>query len=120
MSIKEIDREQWKGWMDGLSRELSKREVHVPVAQLPLESPSTQTESRLIALVYDPPGDMMTISTDDFDHFIDEPTSLGVDLREDGVCALHIMDPAGQEHHLPLSASLAPPALDAHHRLIHD
>ncbi len=117
MSFKELKREEWKGWMDGLTRELTTCEVSIPVEGLPLESPSERPVTRLIALVYDPPGNIMTVSTEDFDHFIDEPSSLGLDLRPDGVHGLRVVDPEGREHHIPLSKSLTAPSLDAHFRL---
>jgi acetyltransferase-like isoleucine patch superfamily enzyme len=77
MTIKRLDKKDWTAYFDRLSKALSAKNVTIEVAALGI---GHQTEAKSLALgglVYDRKSDLFEVQTENLDHLIHGPTTIG-------------------------------------------
>ena len=101
MTIRKLDRAEWKKFFDVMSRLLEGRqaEIEVEADWLPL-----------IGITYDPKGDIVEIALDGVDHIIEKPREIYADDTGVELNSLEIVDAAGDRQIVKLRDPLMLPA----------
>lgn len=94
MAMQRLEKDQWRGFCDQLSRELGGKIADIEIASL---DAGVQLEGRwlpFIGLSYDPRDDIIEIALDGLDHLVFHPRELYADYGAGGLESLGILDEA--------------------------
>lgn len=95
MTIRKLDRNQWKPFCDRVSKGLQGRLAEVQILSPALGVQNEATWLPLIGLVYDPKRDVMEIALDGIDHLIENPSELYADESAGGLANMEVIGTEG-------------------------
>lgn len=113
MTIRRLEKSEWRPFFDALSKLLEAQVAEVEVASLDL---GDQTETEwlpLLGIVYDPSSDVLEIALDGVDHMIRKPREIYLDEGATGLTRLEIVDADGIKQIVNLKDRLMLPAPQA-------
>ena len=92
MALLKLEKRQWQGYFDRLSKGLVGKQVEIEVASLAL---GVQVEAEwlpLLGIVYEPRKDVLEIALEGLDHMIRRPREIYADEDRIGLASLEIVD----------------------------
>jgi hypothetical protein len=111
MTIRRLEKREWRPFLDGMSKILDTAVAEVEVASLNL---GDQTEAEWVPLngiTYDPRDDIVEIALDGVDHMIRKPREIYVDNGAAGLTSIEIVNADGIKEIVKLKDRLMlPPA----------
>jgi hypothetical protein len=112
MALLKLEKRQWHGYFDRLSKGLVGKQVEIEVASLAL---GVQVEAKWLPLrgiVYEPRKDVLEIALEGLDHMIRRPREIYADEEGIGLASLEIVDGGDVRHIVRLREPLllAPPS----------
>lgn len=113
MARRELDKTEWRGFCDRLSKALIGMRAEIEVLSLAL---GVQIEAEwlpLLGVVYDPKSDVVEIALDGLDHMIRRPRALFADVGAGGLVMLEIIDGDGTRQIVRMRDPLMLPPVSA-------
>jgi hypothetical protein len=110
MPTRKLDNQQWRTFLDRVSKTVMGKQAEIEVASLRL---GDQVEARwlpLLGMTYDPNDDIVEVALEGLDHLISKPREIFVEDGAEGVVALEIIDADGVRQIIKLRAPLMLPA----------
>jgi hypothetical protein len=95
MTLRKVDKTEWRLTLDRLSRGLRGKQAEIEVAALHLGAQVDAEWLPLLGVSYDPKGDLVDVALDGLDHMIRHPRELFLDERAAGLAALEVVDGEG-------------------------
>lgn len=95
MSVRRVEKSEWQGFCNSLSKILVGAQTEIHVASLALGDQIQAEWLPLHGVVYDHKDDTIEISLEGLDHRIRRPRELHVDESAGGVVSLQIVDGDG-------------------------
>lgn len=110
MSIRRLDRREWRGFCSRMSHECAGKWVAIEVASLEFGAQRGTERLPLLGMSYDPQNDVLELIVGELDHLIHGPRELYVDETPlfDNI-SLQIVDTAGVRQIVTLSEPLMLP-----------
>jgi hypothetical protein len=112
MQTREIERDNWRGLFDQVSRVLQGKLIHIEVDSLELGAQIEVDKLSLNGLTYDDKDDAFIISTDEIEHVIRAPQQIFISDGYDGVNSLAVRSKDGSEQIIRFTEPLALPPAD--------
>jgi hypothetical protein len=109
MALLKLEKRQWHGYFDRLSKGLVGKQVEIEVASLAL---GVQVEAEwlpLLGIVYEPRKDVLEIALEGLDHMIRRPREIYADEEGIVLASLEIVDGADVRHIVRLREPLLLP-----------
>jgi hypothetical protein len=94
MTTRKLDKAQWGGFLDHMSKLLEGKRTEVEVASLNLGDQIEAEWAPIIGVTYDPKDDLIDVELEGLDHMIHKPRELYVE-NGIGVASLGIVDADG-------------------------
>lgn len=110
MTVRQIDKDQWKAFFDSLTRDLGGKRAEIEVASLDLGDQIEARWTPLNGLAYDPKDDLIEVALEGVDHLVRKPREVYVDFDVGGLIALEVVDASGIRQIVKLKDPLALPA----------
>src|SRR5271166_431708 len=110
MTIRKLEKPEWRPFLDVMSKLLAAKEAEVEVASLNL---GDQTEAEwlpLLGISYDPRDDVVDIALEGVDHIIHKPREIYLDNGAGELTSLEIIDADGVRQIVKLKDRLMLPA----------
>ncbi|WP_036263723.1 DUF5335 domain-containing protein [Methylocapsa aurea] len=110
MSVRKLEKSDWRPFFDHLSKALKGCEAEIEVAALSL---GDQVQARwlpVLGLAYDPKDDMMEVALEGLDHLIHNPREIYVDNGVGPLTNIEIIDADGFRQIVKLKEPLMLPA----------
>lgn len=92
MSVRKLERAEWRPFFDRLSKTLEGRRAEIEIASLSLGQQVEANWLPLIGLAYDPKDDIIEVALDRLDHLIQKPRDVFLDEEAGVVSSLEIID----------------------------
>ncbi|HTI85288.1 MAG TPA: DUF5335 domain-containing protein [Alphaproteobacteria bacterium] len=92
MTTRNLDRSEWQGFFDGLSRLLEGKQADIRVESLAIGSQVAVKWLPLLGITYDPKDDLLEIALDGVDHMIRKPQRILAEVGTEGLKNLEIVD----------------------------
>jgi hypothetical protein len=112
MSVRKLDKSEWCGFFDHLSKAMIGKRSEIEVIGLAIGAQIQAEWLLLLGISYDPKDDIIEIALDDIDHIINGPREVFVDLSAGGLAVLQMIDRDGLSQIVKLRdpRMLPPPA----------
>jgi hypothetical protein len=110
MTIRKLDRPEWKKFFDVMSRLLEGRQAEIEVASLALGDQVEADWLPLIGITYDPKDDIVEVALDGVDHIIEKPREIYADDTGVELNSLEIVGAEGDRQIVKLREPLMLPA----------
>ena len=110
MTIRRLEKPQWRPFFDTMSKILEANVAEVEVASLDLGDRTQAEWLPLIGTTYDPRDDAVEIALDGLDHMIRKPREIFLDDGVAGLTSLEIVDADGVRQIVKLNDQLILPA----------
>jgi Family of unknown function (DUF5335) len=110
MTIRRLEKPEWRPLFDAMSRILEAKVAEVEVASLDLGDQTQAEWLPLIGITYDPRDDAVEIALDGLDHMIRKPREIYLDDGSAGLTSLEIVDADGVRQIVKLKDQLMLPA----------
>jgi hypothetical protein len=110
MTIRRLEKPEWRPFFDTMSKILEAKVAEVEVASLDLGDQTQAEWSPLIGITYDPRDDAVEIALDGHDHMIRKPREIYMDDGAAGLTSLEIVDADGVRQIVKLKDQLMLPA----------
>ena len=110
MTIRRLEKPEWRPFFDTMSRILEAKVAEVEVASLDLGDRTQAEWLPLIGITYDPRDDAVEIALDGHDHMIRRPREIYLDDGAAGLTSLEIVDADGVRQIVKLKDQLMLPA----------
>jgi len=110
MPIRRLDRAQWHGYLDRVSKGLLGKRAEIEVASLDLGDQVEAEWMPLFGIAFDPKDEMLEIALDGLDHLIPAAREVWVEEGEAGLTSLEIIDGEGRSQIVQLREPLMLPA----------
>ena len=95
MAPRELDKTEWRGFCDRLSKALIGKRAEIEILSLALGDQIEAEWLPLLGIVYDPKTDTVEIALDGLDHMIRHPRALLADVASGGLVTLEIIEGDG-------------------------
>jgi hypothetical protein len=92
MPIRKLDKSEWRGFFDGISRLIEGKRAEIHVESLALGDQLAAKWLPLFGITYDPKDDLIEIALDGVDHMIAKPKEIFIDVGAGGLENLEIVD----------------------------
>jgi hypothetical protein len=92
MATRNLDRSEWQGFFDGLSRLLEGKQADIRVESLAIGSQMATKWLRLLGITYDPKDDLLEVALEGVDHMIRKPQRISAEVGTEGLRSLEIVD----------------------------
>ena len=109
MATRTIERDQWKRYLDDVSKHLKARLIEIEVAGLDVGDQIAVEWVPLKGLTYDPKNDLVEIQTESHGHLIHKPKSIFAEEGVGGLETLCVVDAEDRKQIVRLKAPLALP-----------
>jgi hypothetical protein len=110
MAARRLDKAQWPGFCDRVSKALIGKRAEIDVASLALGAQIEAEWLPLLGVAYDRKDDIVEIALDGVDHIIEEPQAVYFDQAAGGLASLEIIDGDGVRHIVSLRDPLMLPS----------
>ena len=110
MTIRRLEKPEWRPFFDTMSKILEAQVAEVEVASLDLGDRTQAEWLPLIGITYDPRDDAVEIALDGLDHMIRKPREIYLDDGAAGLTSLEIVDADGVRQIVKLKDQLMLPA----------
>lgn len=110
MTIRRLEKSEWRPFFDTMSRILEAKVAEVEVASLDLGDRTQVEWLPLIGITYDPRDDAVEIALDGLDHMIRKPREIYLDDGAAGLTSVEIVDADGVRQIVKLKDQLMLPA----------
>jgi hypothetical protein len=110
MTIRKLEKPEWRPFLDILSRLLEAKEAEIEVASLKLGDQIEAEWLPLIGITYDPKNDIIEVALEGHDHIIRKPRKIYLDDDVGGLTSLEVVDAEGVRQIVKLKDQLALPA----------
>jgi hypothetical protein len=110
MTIRKLDKKEWRPFLDGISKVLEGEQAEIEVVSLALGDQIEAKWLPFLGITYDPKDDVVEIGLEGVDHLIEHPREIYVDDNVNGIVSLEIVDAEGARQILKLKEPLALPA----------
>ena len=110
MTIRRLEKPEWRPFFDTMSKILEAKVAEVEVASLDLGDRTQAEWLPLIGVTYDPRDDAVEIALDGLDHMIRKPREIYLDDGAAGLTSLEIVDADGVRQIVKLKDQLMLPA----------
>ena len=95
MTIRKIEKPEWRPFLDVMSKLLAAKEAEVEVASLNLGDQKEAEWLPLLGISYDPRDDVVDIALEGVDHIIRKPREIYLDNGAAELTSLEIVDADG-------------------------
>ncbi len=110
MTTRNLEKSEWQGYFDRLSKRLPATEVEVRVEALDLgDQIELGPKARLIGIDYDPNDDAFEVATEGSAHRVSQPKAVFVEESAEWVSSVEVIDTEGRQHILILRHPLQLP-----------
>jgi uncharacterized protein DUF5335 len=110
MTIRRLEKPEWRPFFDTMSKILEAKVAEVEVSSLDLGDRTQAEWLPLIGITYDPRDDAVEIALDGLDHMIRKPREIYLDDGAAGLTSLEIVDADGVRQTVKLKDQLMLPA----------
>jgi hypothetical protein len=111
MALRNLPKDEWRGFFDRMSRPLLGKQAEVEVASLDLGDQVLDEWVPMIGITYDSGDDLLDVALSRANHLIRHPKEITVDEAPAGLASVAIVDVEGARHIVRLKEPLAlPPA----------
>ncbi len=110
MAILKLEKTEWHGFFDRITKGLVGKRVEIEVDSLDLGSQIEAEWLPLLGIAYDPKDDVLEIALDGVDHLIPGPQEIYVDIGPTGLANLRVVDRDGVSQIIQLRDPLMLPA----------
>ena len=110
MTIRKLDKKEWRPFLDGISKVLEGEQAEIEVVSLALGDQIEAEWLPFLGITYDPKDDVVEIALEGVDHLIEHPREIYVDDNVNGIVSLEIVDAEGARQIVKLREPLALPA----------
>jgi hypothetical protein len=110
MTIRKLEKAQWRPFLDTVSKLLVAKEAEIEVASLSLGDQVQVEWLPLLGITYDPNDDIVEIALDGLDHMIHKPREIYLDNGAGTVTSLEIVDADGVKQIVKLKDQLTLPS----------
>jgi len=112
MQTREIERDNWQGFFDHVSRALRGKIIQIEIDSLELGAQTELDKLSLNGLTYDKKDDAFIISTEDIEHVIHSPQNIFTTDGKEGMNSLEVCTADGSKHIIRFTEPLALPPAD--------
>ena len=112
MQTREIEKDNWQGFFDQVSRALQGKLIQIEVDSLELGAQIELDKLSLNGLTYDSKDDAFIISTEEIEHVIHSPQQIFVADGIEGIGSLQVRSADGTEQMVSFKEPLALPPAD--------
>ncbi len=116
MTIRKLEKPEWRGYFDIVSRGLEGIQAEIEVGALPLGDQVEADWLPLLGITYDPKGDLIEIALEGLDHLIHKPVEVHVDATNEQLTSVEIVDADGTRQIVRLRSPLMLPPPQAQAR----
>src|SRR5882762_145619 len=110
-TLRNLPREQWRGFFDRMSKPLLGKWAEIEVAALDLGDQIVAEWIPLIGITYDSKDDLLDVALDRANRLIRHPQEILVEEAEAGLASVAVVDADGARHIVRLKEPLGlPPA----------
>lgn len=110
MTLRRLDKPQWRNLLDRFSKALVGKRAEIEVASLSLGVQPAAEYLPLLGVAYDPKDDIIEVALDGFDHIIHGPQELWIDETGGTISSMEIVDKEGVRQIVLLRDPLMLPA----------
>jgi hypothetical protein len=110
MTVRKLDKKQWRPFFDGVSRLLEGKQAEIEVGSLILGNQVEAEWLPLLGIAYDPNDDLVEVALEGLDHIIPRPREIYIEDEMGGLGSLEIIDGDGRKQIVKLRDELALPA----------
>jgi hypothetical protein len=110
MAPRKLDKNEWKPYLDALSKLLGAKQVEIEVLSLRLGEQIEAEWVPFIGIVYDPKDDIVEVALEGVDHLIPKPREIWVDDLGANLSSIAVVDGDGNQHLIRLKEPLMLPA----------
>jgi len=109
MTIRKLEKKEWKPFLDIISKLLETKDAEIEVASLDLGDQVQAEWLPLLGISYDPNDDLVEVALDGLDHMIPHPREIYLDNGARALTSIEIVDSAGVKQIVKLKDQLALP-----------
>lgn len=109
MTIRKLDKKEWRSFLDGMSKVLEGEQAEIEVVSLALGDQIEAEWLPFLGITYDPKDDVVEIALEGVDHLIEHPREIYVDDNVNGIVSLEVVDAEGARQIVKLREPLALP-----------
>jgi hypothetical protein len=102
MTIRKLEKSEWRAFFDGISKLLEGKQAEIEVASLALGDQIEAEWLPLLGLTYDPKDDLFEVALDGVDHMISKPREIYVDDDVGGLMSIEIVGADGSRQIIKL------------------
>lgn len=110
MTVRKLDKSQWRPFLERMSKLLEGKRAEVEVASLALGDQVEAEWLPLLGLTYDPKDDLVEVALDGLDHLINKPREIYVDDDFAELVSLEVVQADGTRQIIKLKDPLMLPA----------
>jgi hypothetical protein len=110
MTIRKLDKNQWRAFFDGIPKPLEGKRAEIEVASLSLGDQIEAEWLPFLGITYDPKDDLVELTLEELDHLIHHPREIYVDDDVVGLVAIEIVTADGVRELVKLKDPLMLPA----------
>jgi Family of unknown function (DUF5335) len=110
MAVRKLEKQEWRSFLDVMSKLLEAKDAEIEVASLQLGDQIEAEWLPLLGISYDPRDDVLDIALDGFDHIIRKPREIYLDNGDAALTSLEIVDADGVKQIVKLKDRLTLPA----------
>ena len=110
MTVRKLDKSEWKPFLDGISKVVGPKQVEIEVQSLDLGDQIEAEWLPLVGLTYDPKDDVLDVALEGLDHLISQPREIYVEDGGVGLASVAVVDAEGVRQIVKLRDPMALPA----------
>ena len=110
MAVRKLEKSEWHGYFDRMSRGLLGARAEIEVASLKLGDQIQAEWAPVLGIVYDPKDDVLEMALEGLDHMIPKPREIYVDEGPLGLTSFEGVDADDVRHIVQLREPLMLPA----------
>jgi hypothetical protein len=110
MTIRKLEKQEWRPFLDTISKLLEGKQAEIEVASLDLGDQDLAEWLPLHGITYDPNDDIVEVALDGLDHMIQQPREIYLDDGASALTSIEIVDAKGVKQIVKLRDQLALPS----------
>ncbi|WP_428408401.1 DUF5335 family protein [Hyphococcus sp.] len=110
MKTEQLGQNEWRPFLERLSKVLEGKRATVEVAGLDIGDQIQTKQAAIYGIVYDPKDNLIEVALEGLDHLIRSPRKVDIAYQNGAIEAIHIGDGEGREQIVRFSDPLMLPA----------